>query len=210
MKRAWRAGLAVVLTSGLVGSALAEDPPDAPKSAEDKPKPDAAKSDERITEARGLIHDRVAAKVPELVKAADADGNGEFTQEEFNALLQSSRQARAEIMKAVRAELGLPEREKRPEDERRRKKAAEAGGDEQDKAAHDEFVKKYDKDGDGKLSDEERQQARDEKKKAAEDERKARSAEAFAKADANGDGKVTADEATQFLTTAPKRKRPNP
>lgn len=193
-------GLVVAFVSGVAAAGWADDAPDVPKNGETTPKAEASQKDENAKKVGALVRERFQGKAAEIVKAADADANGELSQEEFEALLQSARQARAEIAKAVRSELGLPKGERRP------KKPADAAGDEKAKAAREEFVKKYDKDGDGKLSKDERRQAMEDKKKASEEQHKSKAAEAFAKADANGDGKITTDEATQFLTAGPKKK----
>ena len=105
----------------------------------------------------------------EIMKKYDKDGDGKLNPEERKAL-----------MTARRKELGIPEHKVRKRE----------GGGEHDmhKGARMNpehrkmMMKKYDKDGDGKLNEEER--------KALMQERK----NALAKFDADGDGKLTKDE----------------
>ncbi len=157
--------------------AFAQDPP-APDPAKDPNAAGGADADKE-KKARSVIHEKLAAKVGDLVKAADADANSSLSEAEFAPLPKQAQEARAEIVKAVYAELGLPEPAK--------KDAGAAGGR---KGGGKKAGGGGGKKGGGKKAG---------GGKAKPDEA-SKAAEAFKKADADGDGKVTFDEAKAALT----------
>ena len=155
-----------------------------------------AGKDPKKEACKAKIKEQIGAKAPEWAKAADADGDGSLTMDEYGALLTAAKKASKEIAAACEKECGIVKAEKpaapkagepakaaaKPKDPA--KEAAKAAEKAAKKA---EEIKPWDKNGDGKLDEAEAKA----KKEAADKEKLAK---AYKKADKDGDGKVSVAE----------------
>ena len=158
--------------------------------------------DEKDAKCKAMVKEKWSAQVPDLVKAADADKDGNLSEPEFGALSESAKKAKKDLEEACMKECGVEKKEKAAAEgnakEGKPAKTAAKTPDPDKAAKKAEEIKKYDKNGDGKLDAEE-------KKAMKEAEEKEKLAAAFKKADANGDGKVSVDEAIADLTGGKKK-----
>ncbi|MFC4993047.1 EF-hand domain-containing protein [Rubritalea tangerina] len=125
----------------------------------------------------------------DLLKRFDADGDGSISEEERRAM----REARAE-----RAKPGFHGDRERGD---WRKRSAHGGRFDK------EVMERFDKDGDGKLSDEERKEARDAIAKRYGSRGDKMQKELLKRFDKDGDGKLSEDERRELRRSWEKRKR---
>ena len=133
--------------------------------------------------ARTLIREKWEARTAELPKIADRDRDGALAKGEFDPLWNAAEQEKREIVRAVCAALGVKEADP--------KKPAHAG------QAAGKGGKKGGRKGGGKGGGKKGGGKADPAKTEAD--RQARIDDAFHRADTDGDGKVTPDEATGAL-----------
>ena len=137
---------------------------------------------------------RLAADLPKHLKAADADGNGTLSLAEFRVFAPAFQKAAESLLNEIDPTIA------QKKDAKNLKKydvSADGKLDDAEKKAMDEAlfkksIKDFDWDGDGKLDEKEKQA----QQWAAE----GRQAGAFRKADADGNGQLTADEITAALS----------
>ena len=122
--------------------------------------------------ARAQIREKWEARAAELAKGADADHDGAVSETEFGPLWDAAEKEKHEIVRAVCSELGIAEADP-PKD------TGSGGG-----------RKKGGKKGGGKAGG---------KKGGGKSDPSKKTAEAFRKADADADGKVTPAEAAREL-----------
>ena len=137
---------------------------------------------------------RIAADVPKHLKAADADGNGTLSLAEFRVFAPGFQKAAESLLNEIDPTIA-----QKKEAKNLKKYDASADGklDEGEKKAMDESLQKksikdFDWDGDGKLDEKEKQ--------ALQWAAEGRQTGAFRKADADGNGQLTADEITAALS----------
>ena len=131
---------------------------------------------DQTEKAAAMIKEKWEARAPAMAKEADADKDGNLSETEFGPLWDAALKAKQETIKAVDAELGIPEPPP----------ANSSGG-----------KKGGGKKGGGKHPGKKGGAQKDPTKK--EDAHKAKIAEAFKRADGNADGKVTNEEAAKSL-----------
>ena len=113
----------------------------------------------------------------EEIKKYDKDGDGKLSDTERRAMAEAYRIQREEELKAGKGGAGPGGQGREGENKGENARSGRGG----------EFIQKYDKDGDGKLND-------DERRAMFEDIQKKRREETFRRFDKNGDGKITGDE----------------
>ena len=137
---------------------------------------------------------RLAAKVGEQLKAADADGNGTLSLAEFRVFMPAFQKVADATLNEIDPSIA---QKKEAKTLKKYDVSADGKLDEGEKKAMDEAlakkaIKDFDWDGDGKLDEKEKQ--------ALQWAAEGRQAGAFRKADADGNGQLTADEITASLS----------
>ncbi|MFH1227655.1 MAG: EF-hand domain-containing protein [Planctomycetota bacterium] len=145
--------------------------------------------------------DEEAARWAEIIKKYDKDGDGKLSESEFEQMRKDEEDTRqAEMLKKYDknrdGKLSESEREQMRTDNQNKNNGPisdtkRTGLQKGDEAHRAEMLKKYDKDGDGKLSESEREQMRT-------DEAAARWAEILKKYDKDGDSKLSESEFEQM------------